>query len=148
LQALFERLGSHAADAGNFEGTPQSRFEFVESAIAYRLAIPDSQARADALAHSGHGYLVYAPLALAPISGRAGLIASMPITTALAALLATRLSDKALTEQHPHAHDGATPIEPTSAAITSSATASEFTASVSEEPPIEKMRSTGREAPA
>ena len=32
--------------------------------LGYRLAITDSHARADALAHSGHGYLVYAPLAL------------------------------------------------------------------------------------
>jgi hypothetical protein len=33
-------------------------------ALAYRLAIPDAHARADALAHSGHGYFGYAPLAL------------------------------------------------------------------------------------
>ena len=33
--------------------------------IAYRLAIPGADARAHALAHSGHGYLAYAPLALA-----------------------------------------------------------------------------------
>jgi len=32
--------------------------------LGYRLAITDSHARADALAHSGHGYLGYAPLAL------------------------------------------------------------------------------------
>ena len=32
--------------------------------LAYRLAIPDAHARADALAHSGHGYLGHAPLAL------------------------------------------------------------------------------------
>jgi uncharacterized membrane protein len=41
---------------------------------------------------------------IAALVGSIGLIASMPITTALAALLATRLSDKALTEQHQHAH--------------------------------------------
>ncbi len=34
-------------------------------ALAYRLAIPDGNARAHALAHSGHRYLAYAPLALA-----------------------------------------------------------------------------------
>ncbi len=34
-------------------------------ALAYRLAIPDGDARAHALAHSGHGYLAYAPAALA-----------------------------------------------------------------------------------
>jgi CDP-diglyceride synthetase len=33
-------------------------------ALGYRLAITDAHARADALAHSGHGYLAYAPLAL------------------------------------------------------------------------------------
>lgn len=32
--------------------------------LGYRLAIPDAHARADALAHSGHGYLGSAPLAL------------------------------------------------------------------------------------
>lgn len=32
--------------------------------LAYRLTIPDAHARADALAHSGHGYLGYIPLAL------------------------------------------------------------------------------------
>src|SRR6266508_3519873 len=34
-------------------------------ALAYRLAIPDGDVRAHALAHSGHGYLAYAPAALA-----------------------------------------------------------------------------------
>ncbi len=33
-------------------------------ALGYRLAVPDAHARTDALAHSGHGYLGYAPLAL------------------------------------------------------------------------------------
>lgn len=37
--------------------------------LAYRLATPDAHARADALAHSGHGYLGYAPLALAVCFG-------------------------------------------------------------------------------
>jgi hypothetical protein len=32
--------------------------------LAYRLSIPDAHARTDALAHSGHGYLGYTPLAL------------------------------------------------------------------------------------
>jgi hypothetical protein len=32
--------------------------------LGYRLAIPDAHTRADALAHSGHGYLGSAPLAL------------------------------------------------------------------------------------
>lgn len=32
--------------------------------LAYRLAIPDAHARADALAHSGHSYLAYTPMAL------------------------------------------------------------------------------------
>jgi hypothetical protein len=32
--------------------------------LGYRLAIPDAHARAEALAHTGHGYLAYAPLAL------------------------------------------------------------------------------------
>lgn len=32
--------------------------------FAYRLAIPDAHARANVLAHSGHGYLAYTPLAL------------------------------------------------------------------------------------
>ena len=32
--------------------------------LGYRLAIPDAHNRADALAHSGHGYLGSAPLAL------------------------------------------------------------------------------------
>jgi hypothetical protein len=32
--------------------------------LGYRLAIPDAHTRADALAHSGHGYLGDAPLAL------------------------------------------------------------------------------------
>jgi uncharacterized membrane protein len=42
---------------------------------------------------------------IAALVGSIGLIASMPITTALAALLATRLSDKALTDHaHSHAH--------------------------------------------
>lgn len=36
----------------------------VGHALGYRLAIPDAHARSDALAHSGHGYLAYAPLAL------------------------------------------------------------------------------------
>jgi uncharacterized membrane protein len=37
--------------------------------------------------------------------GSIGLIASMPITTALAALLATRMSDKQLAHsEHSHAH--------------------------------------------
>ena len=38
-------------------------------ALGYRLAIADPQARADALAHSGHGYLGYAPFALAVCLG-------------------------------------------------------------------------------
>jgi hypothetical protein len=37
--------------------------------LGYRLAIPDAHARADALAHSGHGYLGYTPLALTVCSG-------------------------------------------------------------------------------
>ena len=36
----------------------------VGHSLAYRLAIPDAHTRADALAHSGHGYLAYTPLAL------------------------------------------------------------------------------------
>ena len=38
-------------------------------ALGYRLAIADPHARADALAHSGHGYLGYAPFALAVCLG-------------------------------------------------------------------------------
>lgn len=38
-------------------------------ALAYRLATPDAHARADALAHSGHGYLGLTPLALAVCFG-------------------------------------------------------------------------------
>jgi hypothetical protein len=37
--------------------------------LGYRLAIPNAHARADALAHSGHEYLAYAPLALAVCLG-------------------------------------------------------------------------------
>jgi hypothetical protein len=37
--------------------------------LGYRLAITDSHARADALAHTGHGYLGYTPLALAVCLG-------------------------------------------------------------------------------
>ena len=33
--------------------------------LGYRLAIPDAHARADALAHSGHGYFGHMPFALA-----------------------------------------------------------------------------------
>ena len=40
------------------------------------------------------------------------------------------------------------PIEPTNAAITSPATASELTASANDVPPIEKINNTGSEAPA
>jgi hypothetical protein len=38
-------------------------------ALGYRLAIADPHARADALAHSGHGYFGYAPFALAVCLG-------------------------------------------------------------------------------
>jgi len=38
-------------------------------ALGYGLAISDPHARADALAHSGHGYLGYAPFALAVCLG-------------------------------------------------------------------------------
>ncbi len=42
---------------------------------------------------------------VASLIGSIGLIASMPITTALAALLATRMSDKRLAHsEHSHAH--------------------------------------------
>ena len=41
---------------------------------------------------------------VASLIGSIGLIASMPITTALAALLAPRMSDKQLAEAHAHAH--------------------------------------------
>jgi uncharacterized membrane protein len=42
---------------------------------------------------------------VASLIGSIGLIASMPITTALAALLATRMSDKQLAHsEHSHAH--------------------------------------------
>jgi hypothetical protein len=37
--------------------------------VAYRLAFPDAHARADALTHSGHGYLGHAPLLLAVCLG-------------------------------------------------------------------------------
>lgn len=37
--------------------------------LGYRVATPDAHERADALAHSGHGYLGYAPLALAVCFG-------------------------------------------------------------------------------
>jgi hypothetical protein len=37
--------------------------------LGYRLAIADPHARADALAHSGHGYFAYAPFALAVCLG-------------------------------------------------------------------------------
>lgn len=44
--------------------------------LGYRLAIGDSHARADALAHSGHGYFVYVPFALSICLGvlLAGLV--------------------------------------------------------------------------
>jgi hypothetical protein len=38
-------------------------------ALGYRLAISDPHARADALAHSGHGYFSYVPFALAVCLG-------------------------------------------------------------------------------
>lgn len=38
-------------------------------ALGYRLAIADPHARADALAHSGHGYFGYVPFALAVCLG-------------------------------------------------------------------------------
>jgi uncharacterized membrane protein len=41
---------------------------------------------------------------IAALVGSIGLIASMPITTALAAVLATRMSDKQLAFEHTHAH--------------------------------------------
>lgn len=41
---------------------------------------------------------------IASLVGSVGLIASMPITTALAALLATRMSDKQLAVEHAHVH--------------------------------------------
>jgi hypothetical protein len=37
--------------------------------LGYRLAIADPHARADALAHTGHGYIGYAPFALAVCLG-------------------------------------------------------------------------------
>src|SRR6266511_3706293 len=42
-------------------------------AIGYLLAVPDAHARTDALAHSGHGYLGYAPLALRALAGFRGV---------------------------------------------------------------------------
>lgn len=36
----------------------------VGHGLGYRLALPDAHARADALAHSGHGYLAYTSVAL------------------------------------------------------------------------------------
>jgi len=47
-----------------------------------------------------------ADAAIAALVGSIGLIVSMPITTALAALLATRMSDKQLgpVSDHAHAH--------------------------------------------
>ena len=53
-------------------------------ALGYRLAIPDAHARADALAHSGHGYLSYAPLALTVCLG------VLVVAVALRALAAFR----------------------------------------------------------
>jgi len=41
---------------------------------------------------------------IAALVGSIGLIESMPITTALAALLATRMSDHQLALEHTHAH--------------------------------------------
>ena len=41
---------------------------------------------------------------VATLVGSIGLIASMPMTTAMAALLAPRMSDKRLAETHAHAH--------------------------------------------
>jgi uncharacterized membrane protein len=41
---------------------------------------------------------------IAALVGSIGLIASMPITTALAALLAPRLGDRALRDEHAHVH--------------------------------------------
>jgi hypothetical protein len=41
---------------------------------------------------------------VASLIGSIGLIASMPITTALAALLAPRMSDRQLRAEHAHAH--------------------------------------------
>ena len=38
-------------------------------AVGYRLAITDPHARADALAHSGHGYFAYVPFALSVCLG-------------------------------------------------------------------------------
>jgi hypothetical protein len=47
--------------------------------LGYRLAIPDAHARADELAHSGHGYLGHAPLALT--TGVLVLIAALVLRT-------------------------------------------------------------------
>jgi len=41
---------------------------------------------------------------IAALVGSIGLIASMPITTALAAVLATRMSDRQLARAEAHAH--------------------------------------------
>ena len=41
---------------------------------------------------------------IAALIGSIGLIASMPLTTGLAALLATRMSDRQLADAHAHAH--------------------------------------------
>ncbi len=41
----------------------------VAHTLGYRLAIANSHARADALAHSGHGYFGYAPFAVAVCLG-------------------------------------------------------------------------------
>jgi hypothetical protein len=42
---------------------------FVAHELAYRLALPDENARAQALAASGHGYLEYAPQLIAVLAG-------------------------------------------------------------------------------
>ena len=42
---------------------------FAGHSVGYRLATPDTHERADTLAHSGHGYLDYAPLTLAVCLG-------------------------------------------------------------------------------
>ena len=41
---------------------------------------------------------------IAALVGSIGLILSMPLTTALAALLALRMSDRTLAHEHAHAH--------------------------------------------
>ena len=76
------------------EGPPASQ----ESWIADLLRKPEHHARLVAEVRKVAEEIV------AMLVGSIGLIAAVPLTTALAALLATRLDPRELPAEHPHAH--------------------------------------------